>query len=139
MDSRAFIACLALFAMPAAGSDIYKCVDGGATVYQSMPCARGQRETSIRVAGAVAKAERDQPVATSAAVSPSRKRGPWTRTAVEVGISDDEVLNMPGWGRPAHISRARVGRGWEEVWRYGNGFGGELRFVNARLAEIVQT
>jgi hypothetical protein len=50
------------------------------------------------------------------------------------------VLNMPGWGRPAQISRVRGTRGWEEVWRYGDPYRGEraLRFVNARLADIAE-
>jgi len=55
-------------------------------------------------------------------------------------MSDDEVLNMPGWGRPARISRARLPGGWEEVWRYGSSYSGEreLRFLNARLADIAE-
>ena len=81
-----------------------------------------------------------QAASTSASTAQPRKRGPWTHATPEIGVSDDEVLNMPGWGRPTHIFRARVGRAWEEVWRYGNSYNGEreLRFVNARLTAIVE-
>ncbi len=141
MYSRALIASLAVVALDASAGGIYKCVDGGATSYQSAPCGRGQDETALRIASVAsvsAQPARDQAGVAVPALQ-SRKRGPWTHTAPEIGISDDEVLNMPGWGRPAQVSRARVGRGWEEVWRYGNSYSGEreLRFVNARLTDIV--
>ena len=141
MDSRALLACLALMALDASAGGVYKCVDGGATSYQAVPCARGQVEVSIRIAEASPQVARERSLAVAVPPAQTRKRGPWTRTAVEIGISDDEVLNMPGWGRPMQISRARVGRDWEEVWRYGNSYSGgrELRFVNARLADIVET
>jgi len=141
MDARALIAFLAVVSLDAAAGGIYKCVERGATTYQSTPCAHGQAETPIAIANAGVQTTPAQPTAVPVAVTATRKRGPWVRTVVEIGISDDEVLNMPGWGRPAQISRSRVGRGWEEVWRYGNAYGGqrELRFVNARLADIVET
>ena len=137
MDARTLIACVALVSLDAAAGDIYKCVDGGATSYQSAPCGRGQAETPIRIASV--SAPRDASMTVPVATAQPRKRGPWTHTTVDIGITDDEVLNMPGWGRPAQISRSRVGRGWEEVWRYGNAYSGqrELRFVNARLTDIV--
>jgi Domain of unknown function (DUF4124) len=140
MDARALIAFVALVSLDAAAGGIYKCVEAGATTYQSTPCGRGQDETPLRIASNSPQATRDQPVSVPVAATQAKKRGPWTRTTVEVGISDDEVLNMPGWGRPAQISRSRVGREWEEVWRYGSGYSGqrELRFVNARLTEIVE-
>jgi len=140
MDSRALVACLALVALDVTAGRVYKCVDGGATSYQSVPCARGQEEVAIRIAVASPPAS-ERSLAVAVPPAQTRKRGPWTRTTVEIGISDDEVLNMPGWGRPMQISRARVGRHWEEVWRYGNSYSGgrELRFVNARLADIVET
>jgi hypothetical protein len=140
MDARTLIACLAVISLQAYAGDIYKCVDGGATSYQSTPCARGQ-EVPIRIASLTTQAPQDQPMPVPVATSQPRKRGPWTHTTVDIGISDDEVLNMPGWGRPTQITRARVARGWEEVWRYGSGYSGqrELRFVNARLTDIVDT
>ena len=144
MDSRALILCLSLATPVAAGAGgIYKCVDGGAVTYQSTACSRGRDATPVSLSNVSAKATHDgiAAVPVAAATAQPRKRGPWLHTTVQVGVTDDEVLNMPGWGRPAQISRTRVARGWEEVWRYGNGYAGErqLRFVNARLAEIVDT
>jgi hypothetical protein len=142
MDPRIFLACLAVVAADAvAGGGIYKCVDAGSTSYQSTPCARGQDATPMSIASLAAEAPRRGMTTSAATSAQPRKRGPWTRADDEIGISDDEVLNMPNWGRPAQISRTRGPRGWEEVWRYGNGYGGgrELRFVNARLADIVET
>jgi len=56
-------------------------------------------------------------------------------------MADDEVLNMPEWGRPWRIARTRMPRGWLEVWSYGNAATGEreLHFTNARLTDIVDT
>ena len=143
MDARVLLACLAVTASLDAGAGgIYKCVAGGATSYQSAPCALGRDETPIALARLPGDAARGQ--ATLAVAGPAaqpRRRGPWTHAGVEIGISDDEVLNMPGWGRPAQISRVRGARGWEEVWRYGDAYRGEraLRFVNARLTDIAET
>jgi hypothetical protein len=147
MESRVLFACLAFAVSLEAGaaSEIFKCVEAGATSYQSTPCARAQDAVPLKIATATASARepREVPTSVSAPVSVSRsgKRGPWTHTSIEVGMSDDEVLNMPGWGRPARISRARLAAGWEEVWRYGNSYSGEreLRFLNARLADIAET
>jgi hypothetical protein len=142
MDARVLIGCLAMAAsLDAAAGGIYKCVEAGATSYQSAPCARGRDETPVALAslpGDAARTPAALPVAVP--VAPPRKRGPWTHAGIEIGISDDEVLNMPGWGRPAQISRVRGTRGWEEVWRYGDPYRGEraLRFVNARLADIAE-
>ena len=143
MEARVLLAALAVTASLDAGAGgIYKCVEGGATSYQSEPCARGRDETPIalaRLPAAGARAPAALPVAGPA--PQARKRGPWTHAGIEIGISDDEVLNMPGWGRPAQISRVRAAHGWEEVWRYGDPYRGEraLRFVNARLTDIAET
>ena len=53
-------------------------------------------------------------------------------------MTDDEVLNLPGWGRPGKINRSKSGRAWREEWIYARSAGGEqhLVFVNATLAEI---
>jgi hypothetical protein len=65
--------------------------------------------------------------------------GPWRRTTLTLGMSDDEVLNLPGWGRPNRITRARMPRTWHEEWTYGPSAAGErrLHFANARLVDIV--
>ncbi len=33
-------------------------------------------------------------------------------------MSDDEVLNLPAWGRPSTITRSKVNRVWYEEWIY---------------------
>jgi hypothetical protein len=52
-----------------------------------------------------------------------------------IGISDDAVLNMRGWGRPSKINRIRENRGWTEHWEYvtPSGETRNLRFHNGRL------
>lgn len=42
MEVRAFVLLALCWACPAAAQQVYKCVDGGNTVYQSDPCATGQ-------------------------------------------------------------------------------------------------
>jgi hypothetical protein len=129
------VAILAI-ALDAAATDIYKCTGAGATSYQETPCTRGQNEVPLRLARAPSQAATETAVSYGSAQP--LKRGVWTRTSIELGMSDDEVLNLPGWGRPLEISRTRLARGWQEVWRYGDRYSGsrELRFVNARLADM---
>ena len=64
---------------------------------------------------------------------------PAQRTSLSFGMSDDEVLNLPDWGRPRRIDRGRTSRGWHEEWTYGQPGTGErhLHFANARLVEVV--
>lgn len=42
MEVRTFVLVALCWAGPAAAQQVYKCVDGGNTVYQSDPCASGQ-------------------------------------------------------------------------------------------------
>ena len=54
-------------------------------------------------------------------------------------MSDDEVLNLPGWGRPSRVTRARMPREWHEDWTYRTHDGNveqRLHFVNARLVAV---
>jgi len=44
MEVRAFVLLALCLAGPAAAQQVYKCVDGGNTVYQSDPCASGRAE-----------------------------------------------------------------------------------------------
>jgi hypothetical protein len=50
------------------------------------------------------------------------------------------VLNLPGWGRPAKISRTRASREWREEWFYDARAARprQLFFVNGKL-EVVET
>ena len=141
----AILACALALSAPGAASDIYKCVQGEATSYQSTPCLRSQVETRL-VAGVVAgaaPARAAEPLLAArlspAALEAPRRAGPWRNRTVVLGMSDDEVLNMPGWGRPTRIVRTRAPREWREVWTYGETATGqrELHFANARLRDIV--
>src|SRR4030095_5751950 len=97
---------------------------------------------------AIAQASRaeTEPVATlprapaSAAPSPPGRSTawPWRRT-LTLGMSDDEVLNLPGWGIPTRSIRARMPREWREEWVYARSSADErrLQFVNATLVDIV--
>ena len=60
------------------------------------------------------------------------------RRAICIGMSDDEVLNLPGWGRPAKIVRTRAPREWREEWIYDARYAGprQLWFVNGKLAAV---
>ncbi|MET0918540.1 MAG: hypothetical protein ABWY07_09000 [Burkholderiales bacterium] len=53
-------------------------------------------------------------------------------------MSDDEVLNLAGWGIPSRIVRTRAAREWREEWIYSRSTSGEhrLQFVNATLVDI---
>lgn len=54
-----------------------------------------------------------------------------------LGMSDDEVLNLPGWGVPQHIIRTKALREWREEWTYIPTPSGERRlyFINATLVD----
>jgi len=53
-----------------------------------------------------------------------------------VGMSDDEVLNLAGWGVPQQIVRTKAAREWREEWTYATAAGERrLYFVNATLVE----
>src|SRR5215471_3096184 len=66
------------------------------------------------------------------------KRLPWRQPTICIGMTDDEVLNLPGWGRPAKIVRARAPRKWREQWFYDTRFASprQLLFVNGTLATV---
>jgi hypothetical protein len=53
-------------------------------------------------------------------------------------MSDDEVLNLPTWGRPSAITRNRSNRIWHEEWLYRWRIGGTSRllFANGRLTTV---
>ena len=94
--------------------DIHKCVDDGSSVtYQNAPCAPAQSDAVVlRLPGYADPAERDGatapaadaaavasedtpfPAASSPAMSDAQRVFPF-RTSVAVGMTDDQVLNVP--------------------------------------------
>jgi len=138
---------------------VYKCVDDeGRTAYQSEPCTLAATESRLDVAGGIGRPDAsaaspnpsvkradtavvrsDQPAVRSARTVASRGPLPWPHRTLTVGMSDDEVLNLPEWGRPSRVTRARMPREWHEDWTYHSRDGPveqHLHFVNARLASI---
>jgi hypothetical protein len=137
----ALLCALAASAAPlVTAQDIFKCIDGGGTTYQSTPCASGQGETRMATGAVQPRAEVQVAALSPPAMrEPSRIAGPWRRTTLTLGMSDDEVLNLPGWGRPTRITRAKMSRVWHEEWTYGSSAAGgrRLHFANARLVDII--
>ena len=123
-----------------AHADIYKCVDSYGIIYQSRPCAADQVQTLISASkstppAAPALAQSTPAPVQSAPVFPYRRDVAFHRTTLEVGMSDDEVLNLPGYGVPKRIERFRNGRVYREEWIYELHAGGarRLHFANAKL------
>jgi hypothetical protein len=151
------IACVALtLAAGANAQSIRKCVDHGVVGYQTMPCGVGQLDAGLvklpdyadppQRDGATAPAQvayggtpaGEDVVTPVPATSPPPSQAAFPfRTSIALGMTDDQVLNMPQWGRPTHIERTGRHRGWRETWTYTRPT--ELRtltFVEGRLANI---
>jgi hypothetical protein len=132
----------------AASAQIHKCTTPEAVVYRDTPCAEGHRETLINTKAAT----HVQTVAVNAKASVRADQGAYTSapydgatplplpgTLISVGMSDLEVLNLRGWGRPSKITRSKMNGVWREQWVYGKPSDAQrhlLQFVNARLAAI---
>jgi len=140
-----FLAMLAAVVQAAAAQGIFKCVDGETIAYQSMPCANGQTEMRLMTIAHASVTDAQTPAAVSvptrdASIPVAAVRGkvwPFRRTLM-LGMSDDEVLNLPGWGVPTRITREKKAREWREEWSYGSPINGErrLHFVNATLVDV---
>lgn len=135
-------------AFPAGAEPIHKCVGSG-TTYQAQPC--GDRETEVAVAASASRpsriddmargdeAEHFATVAKARSVADRSARWlPYRRANVEIGMTDDEVLNTPDGGVPTFIGRSRGKATWREVWTYASRGGAlrELTFTNGRLTAI---
>lgn len=142
-----FTACMAMATVSHA-QVIHKCMDGTVVAYQSVPCGEGQPEAGVIKLPAYA----DPPQSDGATAPPTETsdsassppaaslRGFPFRTSIELGMTDDQVLNTPRWGPPVRISRTRMRHGWREEWRYARADGEhELEFVNGKLARIDAT
>jgi hypothetical protein len=147
---RVFVLCLSLcgvaYPLAVSAQAIHKCLAPDGVAYQSMPCASGAGDVVIASLDSV-RAERaprteapaaraEPPPATPARRDPgsNSKRVFW-RTSIAIGMSDDEVLNLPAWGRPSAITRSKANRVWYEEWIYRWRMGGasRLSFANGRL------
>lgn len=125
------------------GQHIYKCIQGETIAYQSMPCDAGKTEIRLLTI-ARAEAEAYAPPAAIPRIAPegptaeaAGKLWPPRRTLM-LGMSDDEVLNLAGWGVPQHIARTKAARQWREEWTYATSAGDRrLYFVNARLVDAI--
>lgn len=134
--------------------DIHKCFHGDEISYQSAPCAPGQVDAGLlRLPGYADPAQRDGATSPSAdttfgAPADTSQVSPGTavpetqdafpfRASIALGMTDDQVLNIPNWGRPTRIDRSGRRQSFREVWTYDRGgVIRQLAFVGGRLAAI---
>ena len=120
-------------------ADIYKCTNADAIVYQDSPCAEGRNQTQTRVVSTTTSVRLNDNGATPLLSGrEARPILPVGRTTLILGMSDDEVLNLPSWGRPKKITRNKANRVWHEQWVYVSPAEGEkhLHFANGKLTAI---
>jgi hypothetical protein len=115
---------------------IHKCMTAEGTAYQSVPCAGAASDIVIASADGARVSRPVEPAPTRA--PESRTRRLFWRTSIAIGMSDDEVLNLPSWGRPSAITRSKSNRVWHEEWLYRWRIGGasRLSFANGRLTAV---
>lgn len=118
-------------------ADIYKCTNADAIVYQDSPCAEGRSQTRV-VSNVTSVRLDDNGASPLLSGREARPILPVGRTTLSLGMSDDEVLNLPGWGRPRKITRNKANRVWHEQWAYVSPAEGEkhLHFANGKLRAI---
>ena len=121
---------------PAAGEGLYKCETPSGITYQGFPCDGRQAVQSVVENATDSSSVRMTPDCESRS-RPTLKQV-WRRTALCIGMTDDEVLNLPGWGRPAKIIGTRGHRVWREQWVYDErvDFSRRLHFVNGKLSLV---
>lgn len=117
---------------------IYKCSSPDGVRYQDSRCAASSKEALVvardRTVSRKATLRREAPDESRLASTfqVQARDGP-----LAPGVLDDQVLNMPNWGRPARIIRSKAKRLWREQWVYNDKVsGGErvsLLFENGRL------
>ncbi len=137
MKNPAILLSLFFFAYPLSGQTaIYKCLIDGTVTYQDAPCKAGQ--------SAIALVDAADPVSHSSSGGPSAFKqesgspSSFQLTRLVVGMTDTEVLNLRGWGRPSKITRSREDRAWCEEWHYSSPTEGQqrLHFANGKLTAI---
>lgn len=139
---RAVLLYASLLLVPLLGSaqEIHKCVSADGITYQGHPCD-GRDATASLPAGNTSPTIRVSSVQPTPECAPRPRappRLPWRQATICIGMTDDEVLNLPGWGRPDKIVRTREQRLWHENWTYDVRFAARrlLRFVNGKLAGV---
>ena len=123
---------LGLFALASLGQaqEIHKCAGQDGVTYQNVPCPSGQQEQAFasnarnqsrqeQAPASAARNERGRDAYASRSREANRYAGtPFAATTLFIGMTDTQVLNLPGWGRPAQILRSKASRGWREQWIY---------------------
>ena len=137
---------------------IHMCTIDGTTVYQDTPCNAEEaslvasdleddnmfpavtRETPAAPGNAPVwvPAPNRAGLATAVEAESSRLQSPLETNGLMVGMTDTEVLNLRGWGRPAKITRKKTNGAWWEEWTYFLPADGQtlLQFANGKLANI---
>ena len=117
--------------------EIHKCVSADGITYQGAPCLGPEAPPPVTVSGATPTARPDGAGALPDCAPRPRSppRLPWRQATICTGMTDDEVLNLPGWGRPARIVRTHEPRRWQEDWTYDARLDGRrhLHFINGKL------
>src|SRR5262249_10896640 len=153
---RVAFACFALSCVSTSGnaagnaSEIHKCATPTGIAYQGLPCSGAELPAPVVDASAAqapsvrapaGSATNDEAALGSPVCGPrprDARRLPWRQPTICIGMTDDEVLNLPGCGRPARITRTRAPREWREEWTYDAGLAGprQLYFVNGTLTAV---
>ncbi|HEX9275611.1 MAG TPA: hypothetical protein VGA51_04330 [Casimicrobiaceae bacterium] len=120
---------LGFFALASLGQaqEIHKCAGQDGVTYQSVPCPSGQQEQAFasiarnqnRQAASATSNENAPDAYTSRSREANRYTGtPFAATTLFIGMTDTQVLNLTGWGRPSQILRSKAIQGWREQWIY---------------------
>jgi hypothetical protein len=147
---RSVLLCFMLIVLSTASraTDIHKCATPTGIAYQGHPCSGAELPTSRVIASAAQppaparESAADDDAARGAPICNARprepRRLPLRQATICIGMTDDEVLNLPGWGRPATIKRSRATRQWREEWTYDAGLDGprQLHFINGTLTMV---
>src|SRR5258708_22005384 len=122
--------CFSSFVAAQTGEPVHKCVTADGILYQGTPCGSGSDAVIADLSARPAEP-------TNAVAMPDcgrHSRLPFGHGSLCMGITDDEVLNLPAWGRPSAIVRTRSGRAWQEQWTYDGRRGGarRLQFLDGK-------
>jgi len=132
------LAGLLCFAPIAQGESAYQCSLPAGATYQGSPCDGSVPGIVPATPAPAATTSRsaDTPRCNARPMLTAKSR--WRPRSLCIGITDDEVLNLAGWGRPSNIARVRSGRSWQEQWTYVSRAAGSrrLQFVNGKLASV---